>query len=1249
MLRVFISYARGDAEEPFNPDRSFVLRLFRDLSARGFDVWLDRVSMPSRQLTFSQEIRDAIVQADRLLLVVGPAAMQSEYVRKEWRFALDRADKTVTPILRMGDYSLPPEELRALHCEDFRDDARYELHLENLVRQLRELPPPLGRLINLPPLPAHYIERPADVSSLTEAFGSAVGLSGMGGIGKSVMAGAVVRDHRVRRAFPDGIVWVSLGTHPDVIALQQTLHRQLGGDGAIASVQEGRQKLTDRLRDKRLLLVLDDAWQRADVEAFTALGSCLNLLVTTRDRGLLASMGISDRNIETLTPAEARRLLAGHTGDSVGDLPSEADEVIRRCSGLPLAIALCGGMVRGGEQWSDVVESLRERELEMIRDDHPAEAKHRTIEMTLELSIEALEEEQQRRFAELAAFPGEVPEEAVLVLWSHTGGLRARYARKLLRQFARRSLLQIGTKSDAGAIVVSRHDLLRDFSIRLARQRVGDDAALHDLVVEAYRAVTSAGWWSAPNDGYFFSHLADHLARSGRVDELAELLHQLEWLETKNENGQTYDILRDFTAALRVLPESDSRSGRLRLIGKAFQRDVHFIAHNSKTYPQALFQCLWNSCWWESASGLTSLLETWRGHRERRTPGFSWLRSLLPAPWPVASALIRKLPADAAVYHAYAFTFAPSDRLLAFTGERGTYVFDAESGADAGFLEGQDFYGPHLAFSRDEQFLYGVGYVDHDRSAPEAWEVRTWSIDDGIGVHRMPLGGVVKSFARDRAGDYIALGLLDGSVRIVRLEDANPWVVVAGDGEPPTCLAFSGDGSRLAAAYADGTLVIVDRQGAVVERRRIASACEQMAFVRDTRILAAAAGDILSLWDLDSGVRLNEFSLQVRPYRCAFSADGSRLACASSGSSVRTWTTETGQALSEFGELHDVVWDVALSSNGSRLAYGTQEANKLLVADGSAYDDLSGRYLLPGRLAIAPDDSEIFLGEENGNLSTFNTRSGVLASLAGFDADVDRILLSEDGRWLLTGCGIISPFSNGVSFMWLWSNGDGWRMNDWPDIQQVWRPSFSANGSFLAAIDEDDAAVHVWNLDETTELRLPSPGPNKHVAAALSCDGSVVSALDDGTITSRSRPEPLRYPGRVTAIACSPDGRTVAAAGDHGVGIWSADSPEMIVLNNEPSERCELNISQDGILTARGEQQLFRWRLAGMQLVQAVNAAFQVTVRGEAAVLRHPTPLTEVDLSRSGALLAGFDDERHLMVLAVEGHAGSSSSSVPSD
>jgi hypothetical protein len=71
MTTRFLFYARGD-------DEPFVRRLYGDLTAAGFEVWFDRVSMASRNLTSLKEIRDAIAARDRVLLVVGQRVATSE-------------------------------------------------------------------------------------------------------------------------------------------------------------------------------------------------------------------------------------------------------------------------------------------------------------------------------------------------------------------------------------------------------------------------------------------------------------------------------------------------------------------------------------------------------------------------------------------------------------------------------------------------------------------------------------------------------------------------------------------------------------------------------------------------------------------------------------------------------------------------------------------------------------------------------------------------------------------------------------------------------------------------------------------------------------------------------------------------------------------------------------------------------------------------------------------------------------------
>ena len=196
--RVFLSHARDD-------DEPFVDRLYEDLTARGFQVWWDRRDMPARERTFLAEIGDAIAAQDRLLLVVGPRAATSDYVVKEWRWAWDM-ERPVKCVLRLGDATLVPEELRIIDYTDCRDDRDYEKALATLVRELAEPPALLAAVHGVPSLPAHLIVQPdrlralkgavlVDLSKPVVVTGAAArsGIHGMAGIGKSVLANMPAR------------------------------------------------------------------------------------------------------------------------------------------------------------------------------------------------------------------------------------------------------------------------------------------------------------------------------------------------------------------------------------------------------------------------------------------------------------------------------------------------------------------------------------------------------------------------------------------------------------------------------------------------------------------------------------------------------------------------------------------------------------------------------------------------------------------------------------------------------------------------------------------------------------------------------------------------------------------------------------------------------------------------------------------------------------------------------------------------
>jgi WD40 repeat protein len=584
MVSIFLSYARND-------DEAFVRRLHADLTAAGFDVWFDRVSMPSRQLTFHQEIRDAIAARDRLLLVIGPGAIASDYVTQEWRFAYFEAGKCVNPIVRLNDrgadgavidgYELIPEDLRLLHAEDFRpnanNDAHYDTHLANLIRQLSEALPPVGKLVAVPELPAHFVSQPdriralrdillADLSKPVVVSGAAgrVGLQGMGGIGKSVLAAALAHHPEVRRAFPDGVYWVALGQQPVILELQKQLLHELGDDSIFTGIEPGKQKLREALSGRAALLILDDVWERSHAEAFNVVGARCRLLLTTRDAGLVTALAANENHYQVQLPtmAEAESLLA-HAARISGPLPPEARSVIEQCGRLPLALALCGGMMASGVSGAYLLEALREHDLEYLSTNAPAEEQHRSIWKAMDVSVRALPEDQRVRFAELAVFAADTgaPEAAVVTLWQHTSSLSPRHTNKLLADLAARSLVEYTpAKPGESGGHLRLHDLLHLFGLGMAEKQFGSLAALHQRLLDAYEIKCSGTgadkWPTGPNDCYFFEHLCEHLIAADKLDEAIELLTDIPWLEAKCKVKLVLSLQEDYRVVIDAMPEA---------------------------------------------------------------------------------------------------------------------------------------------------------------------------------------------------------------------------------------------------------------------------------------------------------------------------------------------------------------------------------------------------------------------------------------------------------------------------------------------------------------------------------------------------------------------------------------------------------------------------------------------------------------------------------------------------------------------
>ena len=561
---VFISYARAD-------DEDFVRRLHQDLTTKHhINVWWDREAMESRGRTFLQELRDAIEASDRVIAVIGTHAVSSSYVKVEWEHALLFC-KGVLPILRQGDYDLVPPDLAKLHCLDFREKRAYEEALSELLDKLAQPVPPLGPLRTaMPALPPHFEPRREELESLAASVSADVrrpvvvtsarqtsAIQGMGGVGKSVLAAALARSAETRRAFGDGVMWLTLGREPNLlhslrlvgVAFDDKLSDYTSPEAAASC-------LSRLLTDKVCLIIVDDVWDITHLAPFRdTLGPRCRLLFTSRDAGLVAASGAVECRLDVLTREASLRLLARWCEEEPKSLPPQAIDIVDECGNLPLATAMIGAMLRGrAGRWDNVLHKLRSGDLDKIARQFP-NYPYPNLFRAIEVSVQALEEQVRQRYLDFAVFPEHypLPQGVFRTLWSGEG-LDEYDTQDVLDILIDRALVQRDAKG-----CVTLHALQFDF----VRKRTADLPALHRHLLSAYRSQAhGADWQNIEDDGYIHNRLTWHLEMAGLSEDIHALLaaethdRQCAWWVARETRAHTAEFSSDVARAWRLADEA---------------------------------------------------------------------------------------------------------------------------------------------------------------------------------------------------------------------------------------------------------------------------------------------------------------------------------------------------------------------------------------------------------------------------------------------------------------------------------------------------------------------------------------------------------------------------------------------------------------------------------------------------------------------------------------------------------------------
>ncbi|MBA0733543.1 hypothetical protein Gogos_017542 [Gossypium gossypioides] len=301
-----------------------------------------------------------------------------------------------------------------------------------------------------------------------------IGVCGMGGIGKTTILKHIYYELlKETKPLFDKIIWVTVSKELNIPKLQQNLANAMNIVGLPESEPERVAVLMDKLGQRRYVLILDDVWKEfslADVgipKPTSSNGS--KLVLTSRLIEVCRSMDCKVVKVPPLSNEESMNLFLKHAGRGVLKVPSLKeilDNVVKECDGLPLAIAVIAGSMKGiynVEEWRNALRELR---------DHVRSVKGTDVEIyeRLKFSFDRLGDLKiQSCFLYCSLYPEDyiIPREELIEYWIDekflgTGSRQELYDKghTILNRLENNCLLE-----NVGGDSVKMHDVMRDTAL----------------------------------------------------------------------------------------------------------------------------------------------------------------------------------------------------------------------------------------------------------------------------------------------------------------------------------------------------------------------------------------------------------------------------------------------------------------------------------------------------------------------------------------------------------------------------------------------------------------------------------------------------------------------------------------------------------------------------------------------------------------------------------------------------------------
>ncbi len=382
-------------------------------------------------------------------------------------------------------------------------------------------------------------------------------------------------------------------------------------------------------------------------------------------------------------------------------------------------------------------------------------------------------------------------------------------------------------------------------------------------------------------------------------------------------------------------------------------------------------------------------------------------------------------------------------------------------------------------------------------------------------------------------------------------------------------LNFSPDGN-FATASADNTIKIWDSEGRFL--KTLSGHKDEVLsvnFSRDRKLIVSGSKDeTVKLWDF-TGKLLHTFAghtdevLDVR-----FSPDGKSIASASADNTV-------------------ILWDVASRKQYQQTRYGSKAVEVSFNPDGKT-------------LATASADNTVKLSYLKGILPTFAGSSVSISPNGDVAIANGNIITLRRRDGLKNRRDAESAEERGVEELSVVLKGERGNREEEYEVLKI---IFSPTGQYFATIDSENQII-VWNLqgkllqkwlghDVKNNIGFDaiqdiSISPNGKTIATISRIDKQVKLwnLQGKLIKSWQLNDDL-----VTNIRFSPDGETLATAGDKTVKIWNYQGNLLRTITGHQENIAAFNFSSDGriIATASNDKTVKLWQRDTGKLLQTLT------------------------------------------------------------